>query len=375
MTHEQTITGIDAWQLRVPLASPYHLSRLYGTLTHAEPVLLRITLADGSVGWGEADPGGLAFTGDTAAMVLTAARMRAPELMGLSVADWVEHRCGLEQHGSLAAAVDVACHDALAQSRGVPVWKLLGECRNRRIDVLWPTSSGAAEGDLEVIDARTAQGFRTFMLKMGERPVMDDIERLAQVVAGLPSGVRVMVDANQGWSLDEALEFADGTRVLPLILIEQPVAATDLDGLRRVGERAACPVSVDESLQNPEDARAVIEAGAADVFSIKVSKNGGLANARAIAEIARQSGRRVLMNSMIELGITQAASLHLGCTLDNLMDCGHAYMSTLRMADDVTDFSSWIRNGVAELPDLAGLGVEVDVDKVEYYQVESCHVG
>jgi len=368
------ITGVDAWRLRVPLANPYHLSRVYGTLTHAEPVLLKITLADGSVGWGEADPGGLAFTGDTGEMVLTAARARCAECMGMSVEHWVAQGRGLRHHGSLAAAVDVACHDALARSRGIPVWQLLGERRRRRIDVLWPVSSGSAEDDLAMIDERAALGFRTFMLKMGERPVADDLERLGKVMAGLPQDVHVMVDANQGWTLDQALVFADRARALPLVLIEQPLAAADLVGLRQVGERARCPVSVDESLQTPQDAHAIMGAGAGDVFSIKVSKNGGLVNARAIAGLARGSGRRLLMNSMIELGITQAASLHLGCTLGNLLDCGHAYMSTLRMADDVTDFSSWISDGVAVLPERAGLGIEVDTDKIAHYQVGSCHV-
>ena len=81
------------------------------------------------------------------------------------------------------------------------------------------------------------------------------------------------------------------------------------------------------------------------------------------------------MNSMIELGITQAASLQLGCTLDNLMDCGHAYMSTLRMADDVSDFSDLVVDGRARLPDAPGLGIEVSLDKIHQYQVEYFHVG
>ena len=80
------------------------------------------------------------------------------------------------------------------------------------------------------------------------------------------------------------------------------------------------------------------------------------------------------MNSMIELGITQAASLHLGCTLNNLVDCGHAYMSTLRMSDDVTNFSSWIKQGVAYLADAPGLGVDVSLQKIQQYQVDHFYV-
>ena len=183
-----------------------------------------------------------------------------------------------------------------------------------------------------------------------------------------------MVDANQGWEREEALAFARETASLPLILIEQPVAASDYEGLRMVREIARCPVSVDESIQKPDQAAAILDADAADVFSIKISKNGGLANSLTIAQTVRDAGKKVLMNSMIELGVTQAASLHLGCTLDNLMDCGHAYMSTLRMSDDVTDFSSWIRQGVAYLTDAPGLGVDVSLPKIRQYQVDHFYV-
>lgn len=183
-----------------------------------------------------------------------------------------------------------------------------------------------------------------------------------------------MVDANQGWTREEALQFATETALLPLILIEQPVAAADYEGLQQMREVSGCPVSVDESIQKAGDTDAILAAEAADIFSIKISKNGGLANSQTIATSVSNAGKQVLMNSMIELGITQAASLHLGCTLDNLVDCGHAYMSTLRMADDITDFSEWVNQGIASLPDAPGLGVNVSTEKIKQYQIGEFHV-
>ncbi len=375
MSTSQAIQGVDVYRVRVPLARPYHLSKIYGTLTHSNAVLVALTLADGTRGWGEADPGGRAFTGDNAGMVMQQAREVVDGLLGVSVEDWVDAGRGLESHGSLSAAIDVACHDALARSRDVPVWRLLGERRRDRIEALWPTSSGDAASDLETIDEYAARGFRTFMLKMGDRAIDDELARLRAVLEAIPENTNVMVDANQGWTRAEALAFARGSAGLPLVLIEQPLAADDLDGLRQVREAASCPVSVDESLQKPADADAVVAAGAADVFSVKISKNGGLANAARIARTAADAGIRVLMNSMIELGITQAASLQLGVTLDNLVDCGHAYMSTLRMGDDVTDFSDFVVDGTARLPDLPGLGVSVDPDRIRRYVMDEYHVG
>ncbi len=375
MAGEYEIIAVDVWQVRISLARPYHLSKTYGTLTHGDAALLRLTLANGTAGWGEADPGGIKFDGETIDTVMHGLREHAARLPGCNVQDRLNRTRGPALHGAVAAAIDVACHDALARSRGLPVCELLGGARSEHIDVLWPTSSGSVDDDLGIIAEYHARGFETFMLKMGDRPVDDDIARAGEVIARLPRGVRVMVDANQGWSRDEALRFATATAELPLILIEQPVAANDIEGLCQVRAAAGCPLSVDESVQRRSDVGAILKAGAADVFSVKISKNGGLAASRAIAAEVGAAGKRVLMNSMIEFGITQAASLQLGCTLGNLMDCGHAYMSTLRMADDVTDFSDRISNGRACLPDGPGLGIEISMDKIRQYEVDHFDVG
>ncbi|MCP4377673.1 MAG: mandelate racemase, partial [bacterium] len=299
---------------------------------------------------------------------------RTPLMIGQSVEAWVASYGGRDYDGAAAAAFDVACYDALGRATQVPVYRLLGQKYHNEVAVLWPTSSGSADEDLAIINEYHARGFNTYMLKMGDRPVVEDIARVTTVCAKLPETVRVMVDANQGWSREEALQFARETKSLPLILIEQPVAANDYEGLQQMRSVSRCPISVDESIQKAGDTDAILNADAADIFSIKISKNGGLANSQTIAAKVSNAGKQVLMNSMIELGITQAASLHLGCTLDNLVDCGHAYMSTLRMADDITDFSDWINHGMARLPDVPGLGVNVSAEKIRQYQIGEFHV-
>ncbi len=369
------IRQVDAWQVQIPLVTPYHLSKVYGTLTHCDVVVLRMITMSGAEGWGEADPGGPSFTGDTAAEVMAALRDGVAEsLIGVNVADWVSNGHGRKLGGTLGAACDVAAYDALARANDQPLWMLLGERYRDSIEVLWPTSSGSADKDLTIIDERVGLGFKTFMLKAGAREIDADLARVHDVCAALPADVRIMVDANQGWNREQAKTFINGVEGLPLILIEQPLQAEDLAGLGELRAMTSIPVSVDESLQSMAQAQAIITAGAADIFSIKVSKNGGLRNALDIAALAANANIDILMNSMIELGITQSASLHLGCVLNNLVGCGHAYMSTLRMADDVTDFSAQVRDGKVWLPEGPGLGVQVNTEAVQRYAVDEHHV-
>ena len=101
--------------------------------------------------------------------------------------------------------------------------------------------------------------------------------------------------------------------------------------------------------------------------AVIVSKNGGLSKARKIAATADAFGLKILMNSMLEFGITQAASLQLGCVLPNLLDMGHAYMSVLRMSDDITDFGQNISQATVTVPSGNGLGVRVNEEKLKKY--------
>ena len=367
------IASVECWPIMIPLARVYHLSSVLGSLTHSRAVIVRVTLENGVTGWGECDPHA-EFDGYTLEKTCAEIAARTPGMIGQSVADWVAHAKGAGHHGTPAAAIDVACYDACGKAQGVPVWQLLGERLHAGVDVLWPTSSGTAAEDLEIIAERHPQGFRTYMLKMGSRPIEDEIARTREVLAVLPTGVQIMVDANQGWTREQAMAYVRGCDGLPVVLVEQPLPASDLDGMAALRRETELPISADEAAITPDNVARILAAEAADVVSIKVSKHGGLANAARIAAQVHAAGKRVLMNSMIELGITQAASLHLGVTLPHLMPCGHAYMSTLRMSDDITDFSDWVKDGIATPPDRPGLGVEVSMDKIKEFEVGEPHV-
>jgi muconate cycloisomerase len=373
------IHSLDIVHLSVAFAVPYRLSKVHGTLTHNHAVVVRVRTEGGLVGWGEANPLP-PFTEESPAGVMTAlAEVLGPALVGKDAGD--PARAGLLVDrllpGNLLAkgALDMALHDIAGKAKGVPVHDLLGGAVTETIPVLWPIGSGSADEDAALIESKRAEGYRTFMIKMGAQPVEIDIERARALCDRFHPDLTFMVDANEGWTLDEALRFVAGVNDCPLALIEQPVARHDHRGLQRIHEACGAPLSADESVFSIEEAERLAGESMVDVFSIKVSKNGGIARGRKIAHIAEAHGMRVLMNSMLECGISQAASLQLGCSLGNLLDCGHAYMSTLRLADDVTDFSSLIENGVAQVPTRPGLGIEVDWGKVRALADRHEHIG
>ncbi len=368
------ITSLKLRHIAIPFVTPYKLSKAYGTLSQAHAVILELETDAGVTGWGEADPMH-PFTEETPATVMAAARdLMAPHLLGRDPRDLAEIEFALDQtvFGHLLArgAVNMALYDILGKIHRLPVHAFLGGILHRQLPLLGGIGSGSPAEDAEAAGALVEQGYRSVMIKMGAQPIEREIQRLIQAQKHFSGRLDIIVDANQGWDVFQTLRFIEAVRGVAPEIIEQPVARWDLAGLRRIRHRAPCAVSVDESLITVHDAADIIGQEAADVFSIKVSKNGGLDKSRQIAHLGLAFGKRCLMNSMLEFGITQAASLQLGCTLPNLVTLGHAYGSVLRMADDFTDFHANIHHGTVTVPSRPGLGISVDKAKLDHYTLE-----
>jgi muconate cycloisomerase len=356
------IVRADVHEVEAAFVTPYRVTE--GLLVSTRAIMVKLTDADGVEGWGEANPS-KTFTGESMDDAMAALRSTLlPAVLQLAGPE-----PGLVDHvldGRLAkqfcakGAVSMALWDILGKRLGVPVATLLGGALRTAIPVLWPLSSGTADEDIRVIDERLAQGFSHFMLKMGSAPVPDDILRVAALERRYGNRIRLIADANQGWSRDQAGEFVRGVAGSALEFIEQPLSRDDAEGMAILARDSAIPVSADEAIIDLPQAARMARMGAAHVFSIKSSKNGGPLRAQKIAAVAEAFGIQCYMNSMHEFGITQVASLQHAVTIPNLFDFGHAFMSTLRLAEDPTDFSSFVKDGVIRLPDAPGLGLQVD---------------
>jgi L-alanine-DL-glutamate epimerase-like enolase superfamily enzyme len=366
-----TITKIEAFHLCIPLEKPYVLSKKYGTVTDAHAVLVKLSNDDGLVGYGEANPMPPFTSESWGSVFATIEHHLAPMLLGADPRQITRCNAGFDQtlSGNLLAkgALDVALYDLKGKVHGVPVHQLLGGSLREEIPLLWPFGSGTPAEDVARIKEKMDEGYRTFMIKMGALPIDTEIARVRAIEEAYGTAIGINVDANQGWTLAESLQFVQGVKDCHLDFIEQPVPRSQRWAYQSIRQRALHPLSADESVQTLEDAAALASEHAVDVFSLKISKNGGISRALAVANLGQAFGIRCLLNSMIELGVSQAALLQLGATLPNLMPGGHCFMSTLRLADDVTNFADFITDAVVRLPEGPGLGIEVDEDKLAKY--------
>jgi len=371
------IVAAEIFEIETQFVVPYKLAE--GTHATTRAILLKLTDGDGVVGWGEADPN-ITFTGESPGDAVRVLHdTLVPHVLGQANPEPGRIDLALDplvpRHLSAKGAITMALLDILGKRLHAPVATLLGGVIHESLPVLWPLSNGTADDDSRVIDEKSVQGFSSFMLKMGASPVADEVKRVAALEARYGSRVKLIADANQGWSFEEARVFLDGVRGSNLAFVEQPIPKDDLEGMALLASSTAFPISADESVVDVVHAAKIAKVGAASIFSIKSSKNGGPLRAQRIAAVAAAFGIRCYMNSMLEFGVTQSASLQHAVTISNLVDVGHAFMSTLRLVEDPTDFSSFVRNGTVYFPNRNGLGVEVDEAHVRRMAVSSYVLG
>ena len=231
---------------------------------------------------------------------------------------------------------------------------------------MWLLGNATPEQDIAEALAKRAEGYNFFKLKIGVKPIADEIKAAHAIRKALPDA-RLCADANCGLTLAAAQRYAERTRDVNLAFIEQPLAAYDLAGLKTLTRGSKTPIGMDESIHSLADVEAVKRAGAKGV-SLKLIKLGGFREAFAAGKLCKKLGLKINVAAKIaESAIGTAAAVHLACAVSNV-DWGVS-LTNFYLADDIVKTPIAMQDGVVALPQGAGLGVEVDEAAVERFRV------
>ena len=307
------ITDIRFAMLRVPLKTPFKTA--LRTVDTVEDIVVTVHTDTGHVGYGEAAATAV-ITGDTHGSIIEAiAKYIAPRLIGQEIANLNRItgliQTALEKNTSAKAAVEIAVYDLFGQLYDAPLYKMLG---GGEPAITTDITISVDYIDKMVADSIAAvdRGFESLKIKVG-KDIGVDIERVKAIYAAVEGRALLRLDANQGWTAKQAvfalqnLEDA-GVR---LELVEQPVKAHDLAGMKYVTERVHTPIMADESVFGPTEVIELIRMRAADIINIKLMKTGGLSRAIQIADIAGMYNVECMIGCMIESSISVAAAVHL----------------------------------------------------------------
>ncbi|MCH8536976.1 MAG: dipeptide epimerase [Alkalimonas sp.] len=307
------ITDIRLGMVKVPLKTPFKTA--LRTVHEIEDVIVMIETDTGHIGYGEA-PATAVITGDIHGSIIEAIRtVIKPKLIGLDISD-LNHvtrtiqNCIMKNY-SAKAAIEIAVYDLFAQLYKAPLYKMLGGGVPKLTTDLTISVDYIDKMVADSLDA-VDRGFETLKVKVG-KDIGVDIERVKAIYAAVEGRALIRLDANQGWTAKEAvyalhkLEDA-GVR---LELVEQPVKALDIDGLKYVTDRVHTPVMADEATFSPREVIDLIKMRAADIINIKLMKTGGISNAIKIADICSFYDMQCMIGCMLETSISVSAAVHL----------------------------------------------------------------
>lgn len=366
------IQYIETFLLDVPTVRPHKLS--VATMNTQTLVLVRVRCADGIQGWGEATTiGGLNYGEESPESIKANIDTHiAPLLIGMDASQparaMAKIRKIIQGNRFAKCALETALLDAQARRLNVPLSELLGGRVRDALPVAWTLASGNTSQDIaeaeHMLDIRR---HRIFKLKIGLRSVDDDVAHVLAIKHALGDRASVRVDVNQAWSESESVRGIAQLEAGGIDLIEQPVKAANHTALARLKNRFDVAIMADEALHGPDDAMVLARMDAADVYAVKITQSGGLLPALEVATVARLAGIGLYGGTMLEGGIGTAASAHVCSTFAELAWDTELF-GPLLLTQEVLREPLVYRDFMLQVPSGAGLGVEIDTDKLRTMQ-------
>jgi len=318
------IQRIEVYTVTLRYKEPFTISA--GTSTENRNIIIKLVTDYDVFGWGEASPS-RRVTQETPETVLKVLDKIGPQLIGmcpLRIAQDIDAMDRLVSgNPSAKAAVDMALHDVLGKTAGKPTWRILGGFRERvptDITLSIKTPEEMAKDALRAV----RKGFKALKVKVGINP-QEDVERIKLIRESVGEKIAIRIDANQGWTVPQALTALKKLEKFNVQLVEQPIDAKNIRGLVEIKKTSPIPVMADESVHSPADAFRLIKANAVDMINIKLMKSGGIFNARKIAEIAEAANVPCMIGCMGESAIGITAAVHFAAAMRNVqyadLDC------------------------------------------------------
>jgi L-alanine-DL-glutamate epimerase-like enolase superfamily enzyme len=302
------ITHVDIYRFSLPM-EPFTIAT--GTMDYAQNVFIRVHTDAGFYGVGEcsAFP---AIVGETQDTCLITAREFARLWIGKNPLDIPERLNQLHQfiagNTTIKSAFDMALYDISAKNEGLTLYRFLGgNKREVETDITIGISSPETMAKKAIFFKQSGAGI--LKVKLGKDAV-EDIERVKQIREAVGIEIKIRIDANQGWTFDDAVIALQAMGKYDIEFCEQPMRTWYDDRLPELMKLSPVKIMADESVYNHHDARKQINSESCDYINIKMAKCGGIYEARQIHDLAAQKRVACMMGGMLESRIALSAKLH-----------------------------------------------------------------
>lgn len=350
-----SIRNIQLYKLSIPLKEPFITS--LGRDDYAHNVLVKIETIEGITGYGECSPY-MAINGESQDTCLAVGGYFARLLQGKDALAIEDRITDMDQliygNNSIKSAFDIALYDIASQHAGVPLYRFLGGENNKTIVTDYTVSIG--EPDNMAADAVKikAAGYPSIKVKLG-RDGKKDVERMKAIRAAVGDEIPLRIDANQGWSMAEAIETLNALAPLDIQHCEEPIPRWDYMNLPAVKKASPIPIMADESCGDEHDAERLLAIDACDYLNIKLGKTGGLFKALKIVKLAEQKNMHLQIGAFLESRLAMTAFAHFALCSPLIV---HFDFDTALMfsKDPIEGGIVYNQNGIITVPDTPGLG-------------------
>ncbi len=367
------VSSIELREIRLPLIHFFETS--FGRTTERRIVLVRVVDRDGAEGWGECTAGEGPFYSDewTETAWATLREFLAPMVVGREMncarAAWPLMKA-VRGHRMAKAAIETACWDLEAKRANAPLWKHLGGVQT---EIPCGVSIGIQESPevlIKKIEKELAAGYQRIKIKIKPGWDLNIVEKVRQRF----SDIRLMGDANSAYTLADVSLFK-ALDDFNLMMIEQPLAHTDMFDHAELQRQIKTPICLDESVHSTEDADHAIQLGSCRIINIKLGRVGGHAEAKRVENVCREKRIPVWCGGMLEAGIRRAHNIAMA-TLAGFTLPGDVSSSARYWEEDIVDPPVAVTaRGTIIAPDRPGIGYDVNLTRIEKVTVRQETIG
>lgn len=363
------IIATHIYKFKIPMV-PFTIAT--GTMAYAQNLLIKIDTDEGIIGYGECSAFPM-IVGETQDSCYLLAKNFASFWKGkdpLAINDRLrELDLLIAGNYTAKSAFDMALYDIAAKAANKPLYAYLGGQQKSIESDLTIGIDTPQKMAAQAIDF-VAKGVRIIKVKLGKHPI-EDVERIKAIRTAIGDAIILRVDANQGWSKDDALNVLTLLAKYDIEFCEQPIHKYYDDYLPALCKASPIKIMADESIFTHHDARKLIAQNACDSINIKFSKSGGIQEAIKIHELAQQYNIPCMMGGMLESRLALSAKMHFAMANDNIK---YYDMDTCLLGhlDDPIIGGVQFTGMHLSINDAIGIGAEPDFEYLA--KLESCIV-
>jgi L-Ala-D/L-Glu epimerase len=353
-----TIRHIAIYKLSIPMV-PFTIAT--GTMDFAQNIFIRIFTGENIYGVGECSAFPM-IVGETQATCFAMAQDFAKIWKGKNPLDIPERMAELHAftagNSTIKSAFDMALYDLAAKHAGLPLYQFLGAKNTKRLEtdltigIAAPADMAAQAADFE------ARGVRIIKVKLG-KSANEDIERIKQIRQSVSPHIQLRIDANQGWSFEDAKKVLTALAPYDIEFCEQPMRTFNDHLLPALKQISPIPIMADESVYHHLDAARMIRTNSCSSVNIKFSKTGGLLEAIAVNAVCAAAHIPCMMGGMLESRLALSAFAHFATAFDNV---SYYDMDTCLLGHTEDPVTGGVQyNGFfVELPTGHGIGADIN---------------